>query len=42
MRRDMVDKELSYWTAREDGTAGFLVATIGTEIVGTVAYYQQV
>ena len=42
MRRDMVDKELSYWTAREDGTAGFLVATIGTEVVGTVAYYQQV
>ena len=38
----MRDKELSYWTCRGVQTAGFFVATIDGEVVGTVSYLRQV
>lgn len=38
----MRDKELSYWTCRGVQTAGFFVATIDDEVVGTVSYIREV
>ena len=37
----MKDEELSFWTGRGDD-AGFFVATIGNEVVGTISYIKQV
>ena len=42
LNSDMRDKELSYWTCRGVQTAGFFVATIDDEVVGTVSYLRQV
>ena len=38
----MRDKELSFWTCRGVQTAGFFVATIDDEVVGTVSYTKEV
>ena len=38
----MRDKELSFWTSRGAQNAGFFVATIDGEVVGTVSYLRQV
>ena len=37
----MRDKELSYWTCRGVNTAGYFVATIQDEVVGTVSYLKE-
>ena len=37
----MRDKELSYWTCRGVNTAGFFVATVQDEVVGTVSYIKE-
>ena len=42
MATDMADEELSFWTGRGAGTAGFFVATVGKEVVGTISYIKQV
>ena len=42
LNSDMRDKELSFWTCRGVQTAGFFVATIDDEVVGTVSYLRQV
>merc|ERR1711953_1010972 len=42
LNSDMRDKELSYWTCRGVQTAGFFVATIDDELVGTVSYTKEV
>ena len=42
LNSDMKDRELSYWTSRGVKTAGFFVATIDGEVVGTVSYLRQV
>ena len=34
----MRDKELSFWTCRGEKTAGFFVAEINEQVVGTVSY----
>merc|ERR1711953_1406653 len=41
LNSDMRDKELSYWTCRGVQTAGFFVATIDDEVVGTVSYTKE-
>ena len=42
LNSDMRDKELSYWTCRGVQTAGFFVATINDQLVGTVSYTKEV
>lgn len=41
LNSDMRDKELTYWTCRGVQTAGFYVATIDDDIVGTIAYLKE-
>jgi len=41
LNSDMRDKELTYWACRGADTAGFFVATIDDEVVGTIAYLKQ-
>lgn len=41
LNSDMRDKEMVYWTCRGVKTAGFFVATIDDEVVGTIAYIKQ-
>ena len=41
LNSDMRDKELSYWTCRGVQVAGYFVATIDDEVVGTISYLKE-
>jgi len=41
LNSDMRDKELTYWTCRGVQAAGFYVATIDQEVVGTISYLKE-
>merc|ERR1712002_905241 len=38
LNSDMKDKAMSYWTGQGEDTAGFYVAEVDGQVVGTVAY----